>query len=83
MFKLVHMILSGKHKINFNIAILPIAISVILLCAGCQQHSKSVSQVCRSMATASVSTSACIDVEGRVWAALNHVQKYIFINPPI
>ena len=75
MFKLVHMILSGKHKINFNIAILPIAISVILLCAGCQQHSQSASQACRSIAPASGSTSACIDVEGKVLGGIKPCSK--------
>ena len=70
------MILSGKHKINFNIAILPIAISVILLCAeGCQQHSKSVSRECRSTAIVSVSTSACIDVEGKVLGCIKPCSK--------
>jgi len=69
------MILSVKQKINLNIAILPIAISVILLCAGCQQHSQSASQACRSIAPASGSTSACIDVEGKVLGGIKPCSK--------
>ena len=75
MLKSVHMISSVKHKSNFNIAIFPIAISVILLCTGCQQHSQSVSQTYLSIAPANVSTSACIDVEGKVLGGIKPCSK--------
>jgi hypothetical protein len=81
MLKSVHMVSSAKHKINLNIAILLIIVCMILLCTRCHQSPQFVCQACQPIEPASGSAGACIDVEGKVWVALNHAQKYIFIKP--
>ena len=77
----VYMILSTKHKSNFNIAIFSIAISLIFLCTGCQQHSQSISQAGLCIAPASGSTSACIDVQGKALGGIKPFsQVYLYMT---
>lgn len=69
------MISSAKHKSNFNNAILLIAISMILICTGCQQPPQLVSNACRPIPAASGSAGTCIDVEGKVLGGIKPYSK--------
>ncbi len=48
---------------------------MILLCTGCHQPQQSICQACRSIAPASGSASACIDVEGKVLGGIKPCSK--------
>ena len=75
MLKSVHMISSVKHKSNLYIAILLMVICMILLCTGYHQHSQSVSQACRSIASDSSLAGTCINVEGKVLGGIKPCSK--------
>ena len=75
MLKPDHMILSASCKNNFKIAVIPIALLMFLLYAGCQQPAQLSSPKNLSIAPANASTGACIDVEGKVLGGIKPCSK--------